>query len=163
MYVDESLLNKALFYQGDILLDFNFPTVFLINNLYSVTEKRKNVILLSQTCDLQIGREGNDRIIICPLDSENQLRMSYFNEGIPESSIEGRINGLRGNKKNGLFYLPKNDLFENSYANFARMTSVEIRSLYKLQPNLRLEDSMRHFLVDRLHAFLCRAYDPTRP
>lgn len=163
MYLDESSTDKSLFYQGDILLNFKFPKVSLINGIYSVTEKKENVILLSQTCDLQIGREGNDRIVLCPLHTEDQLRKLYLGTGISEEAIKGRINGLLGNKKIGMLHLPKNDLIESSFANFARMTSLEIKSLHGLQPNLRLTDNARHFLVDRLQTFLCRAFDPTRP
>lgn len=163
MYLDESKVDKSLFYQGDILLDFNFPKVSLISGAYTMSQKRENVILLSQTCDLQTGREGNDRVILCPIHTESQLRRLYLNKGISEDSIKGRIGSLMGNKKIGMFYLPKNSHFENSFANFGRMMSLEMKTLDNLQPDVRLEDSARHFLTDKIQAFLCRAIDPTRP
>jgi len=162
MYIDDTKIDHSFILQGDIILNFKFPSIVLKEGKYELVERQENIILLSQSCDLQFNQKKNDRFILCPLRTETQIRESLNKEKISEESVNGRISNMKGNKKLDVIYLPANNSIEDSFAIFPMMLSLQSEVLENNNISIRLNDVGRHFLADRLHMFLCRAFDPTK-
>jgi len=162
MYLDNEKIDTSLFMQGDIILGFDFPHVLFNNGIFNIDKKAENIILLSQSCDLQFGREQNETYLLCPLITEKQLNDTLKQKGQNANQIQNSLTNMKHNKKYELLYLPANVSMEDSFAVFNKTISLQATTLHNKKTNIRLSDSARHFLVDRLHNFLCRAYDPIR-
>ncbi len=162
MYLEE--IDTALFLQGDILLDFNFPHIVSNEDKtgYEVVHTKENIVLLSQSCDLQGGRPSNERFVCCPLRSETQIRAAYAEKGLDAARTNNSIASLKANKNLGFMYLPAKESLPDSFAVFDKIVSLELGIIAGITPAYRLNGDGRHFLADRLYMFLCRAFDPTR-
>ncbi|MFC1622783.1 hypothetical protein ACFL16_00115 [Patescibacteria group bacterium] len=163
MYLRDENIDRTTWMQGDILVDFNCPMLIAEGESFKVIKKKKDIILLSQSCDLQLERDNNERFIFCPLIKETTLRNNLELEGVPKEHIKGRMSSFKGNKKIGLLYFPaKNDAEEDLFAVLTQITSLEGSVLSNVEVNTRLSDGGRHYLSDNLHTFFCRAIDLTR-
>jgi len=159
MYVSKDDLNFDIFYQGDVVKDFpffifdNFSFVEKTdNNLYKKSENTKleeeslilakakigNIIILSQTCDIQ----QRENVIIAPI--------------YPIKPFED--NGILTNGQSGLikkrriaywFYMPKLEgVIEDSLVDFQTIIYIPTKFLNDFKNNkiLTMSDWGRHHL-----------------
>ena len=162
MYLEETRIDASHFLQGDIILNFDFPHIEKEGDNLITTVKRENIILLSQSCDLQ-NRPANNRFICCPLFNDEQLKESYLRkDNVSEVIASQRIENLKENKKFDLIYLPHTTKIRDSFVFFPKLASIPIETLSGKAPDLRLSDRGRHFLAHRIQNYLGRAFDPTK-
>src|SRR3989344_4717785 len=144
MYVQDSDLNKEVFYQGDLIEKFPFLILnkeILPSELNSdgekkleVTAKLSLIMVLSQTCDVQ----NRENVIICPVYSveDKEFTRSEFD------SIKKRKTGY-------WFYLPELEgIVKESVADFQNIYYIPRSMLnkYKERKITSLSDWGRHHL-----------------
>jgi hypothetical protein len=164
MYVKRQDLNFDILYQGDVVKDFPFfifednlkilknlkkPNVYDTaktnegtfdkgEELVMIKAKLNNIIILSQTCDIQ----ERENIIIAPVYSIKSLEGSGVLTG-------GRLGLIRKRKINYWFYLPKLEkAIEDSLTDFQTIYYIPRTFLEKYKNNkiLTMSDWGRHHL-----------------
>lgn len=167
MYVDQESIDRATLYQGDIISNFPF---YLLDSgqpikknkagrfelgeddkkdraLFAVEARKQNVMILSQTCDLQ--RRKN--VMICPIYN--------LKEYIKDNAInKDTASSIRERKIYYMFYLPQYKEFPESLADLQTIIYVPRTKVEECaqQTIVRLSDLGRHHLSWSLTAFFGR-------
>lgn len=162
MYIPRDNIDTGVFYQGDVIFGFQFPNTSYSSGCFQLEEKNENIVLISQSCDLQVDRATNERVFICPLRSSARITENYQGQHLSEEIILGRLASMRGNKKGDIVFYPANGEIEDSFVILSQALSVPINSLTGKIPQVRLSDRGRHYLAYRLQVLFGRAVDPTR-
>lgn len=159
---DQSQFNYFL--QWDIVPNFSFPHIIdSLDWTFEVKHKNEYVILLNQSCDLVLDRNANDAFVFAPLILLSDLKKTLININVSESQMNNKVDSMKKNKSFSYIYLPYNEvIWDESFVVLSKITSLNIEYLKKYRSNVRLTDSWRHFLADRIHNYFCRAVDPTR-
>jgi hypothetical protein len=169
MYADG--IQGEVLYQGDIVNDF--PFCLFENNLslrknedgtfiageadgdrhlFAVEAKKQQVMILSQTCDVQ--RRSN--VIVCPVYN--------LQEFITDNTINTeRARAIRERRIYYWFYLPQYNALPESIADMQTMIYVPRVEIEKYIPSriMSLNDLGRHHLAWSLATFFGRPADTT--
>jgi hypothetical protein len=157
--------DERVFYQGDILrnvpvttlplqieilrpdrnppvcMEADVPDAFGERTELVVAEAYKtNVMILSQTCDIQ----QRAFVVVAPVQSMTQVT----NRDRRRAIMEGKVNHR--------FWLPAATDLEESYVELTILNSVPKELLRIENRFLSLSDGARHQLTDTLHRFFCR-------
>ncbi len=168
MYADATLVDKNILYQGDIIADFPF---YLFENnqpikksktgyfeldgvteetdrsLFAIEARKQNVMILSQTCDVQ--RRNN--VIVCPVYD--------LKEFIKDNTINSdRAKEIRNRRIQYWFYLPEYTKLVESLADFQTMIYVPRTSIEKYTSSrfITFSDLGRHHLSWSLATYFGR-------
>ncbi|MHA1395919.1 MAG: hypothetical protein ACTSRZ_20640 [Promethearchaeota archaeon] len=118
------------------------PDAFTNKELIIVYAIKSNIIVLSQTCDIE-HREFISIAPVFPLTNINNI---------------DKINSLKNNKVNYRFYIPESKNLEESYAELTLIHSIP-KEYLKLENRISsLSDYSRHLLQDQLNRYFCRPF-----
>lgn len=121
LYQREIVDPEALF-QGDIVHDI--PVCF-IDEEGDAVKGIHTVSLISNTCDMELGRE--ESIVVAPIVSFAELM-----ESMPDKkSAIGLITSIKVNEIFSYFYLPRMGSLPEGYIDFSKMVSVNSDYLNK--------------------------------
>jgi hypothetical protein len=117
---NESVADKESLYQGDIVLDL--PVCFVWNN-GKIKKGAKNVILVSNTCDMQPNR--HNFIVVSPFIpiQKHKEKLSRISPNSP-NKVESNLADIRKNKVFSSFYIPANNCIEEGFIDFTQMISI---------------------------------------
>ncbi|MBX9906390.1 hypothetical protein K2X96_00660 [Patescibacteria group bacterium] len=154
MYAEQGLLDPTTLYQGDLIEDFPFHDLdshssvvrnesgTLVeqatedqNYLALIETKKRTVMILSQTCDIQ----RRTHVIVCPI-----FDLQEYSRTISRDKVEA----LKKRTINYLFYLPAHGNFQESFADLQQIHYVPLETMnsYKDKRVLSLSDLGRHHL-----------------
>jgi hypothetical protein len=121
-----------------------------------VNSKLNNIILLSQTCDLQ----RRESIMIAPVFDLSFLKQNLQEEGKNEQEINSQLGLLKNNKFEKqfhyYFYLPAFSGFPERYIDFNLIQSIPRDNIKIEKRILSLSDKGRHWLSYKLNTFFGR-------
>jgi len=121
-----------------------------------VNSKLNNIILLSQTCDLQRKKT----VIIAPILDLDFLEKSLKENEPNEQKVKNKLNSLKARKFEDqmipYFYLPTISSFPDRYIDFNLIQSVPIENIKIDNRILSFSDKGRHWLAYKLNAFFGR-------
>jgi len=173
MYANPESIDQGILYQGDIIADFPF---FIFQdsypvqknhdgffektdnitkneeNLFVTVAKKQNVMILSQTCDVQ----RRENVIICPVYELANL--------IADKAITvGQAESIRSRKIYYNFYLPELGIFSESIADFQTMIYVPREQITKYIKNrvISIDHLGRHHLAWALTNYFGRPIETT--
>lgn len=148
--------------QGDLL--FNFPSVTVTSTYDQITSEEVyfdlayyDAILLSQSCDLAVGKIEN--VILCPVFSREELAPKV--KGLESSKSETQI---QNGKWPSLYLLPPCRVkvldLETRIVNFRQVLTVPIEvladHLMHQEPRVRLSPPYREHLAQAFARFIMR-------
>lgn len=129
----------------------NFEEQMIVNS------RLTNIILLSQSCDVQ----RRETIMIAPVYSIEFLKTKLESLGtLRAEQIDNKINALKNSRfeqqPHYFFYLPGANDFPESYIDFNSVLSVSIDNIDINDRILSLNDKGRHWLSYKLSHFFGR-------
>ena len=153
--------------QGDIFEDCPvfLPPADLADGTFVeavFTWERRDIVVMSQTCDMVSGREKITEVLLCPIWSRSELTEGYL------STARGMEDARRGNLP-GFHVLAASDLpqahREVRVVDFRRVHSLPLAFLRRrsaiLSPRLRLLPPYREHLSQAFARFFMRVGLPT--
>jgi len=121
-----------------------------------VNSKIGNIMLLSQTCDLQ----RRPKIMAAPIFPVSHLKTILEEEGNTEQQINGKINSLKAVRADSqlkyYFYLPANGFMPESYVDFNLVFSIPRENIDISNRIQSLSDRGRHWLSYKVIEFFGR-------
>jgi len=141
MYLPSAMIDRTTFFQGDIVKNFPFLVVDQEGNQLSV---KKDIMLLSQTCDIQ----QRSQIIIAPIDPLEWVE-----------SNETKRQTIRARRTNYWFYLPQMDtVIQDSVVDLQMISYIpkQLVSPHLSSKVLSLSDWGRHHLAWALSTYFGR-------
>lgn len=101
-YFTDRLKNDPLLYQGD-------GVCALVCNFPDTKSKDAPVLLLSNTCDMDIGnnRMNSCRMMYAPILNLEKYILKLKSRNIPDEKIKNHVSDIKGQIISQIFYLPK--------------------------------------------------------
>jgi len=125
--IDERMYFKPsddILYQGDVISDM--PIVDMDNLNKGI--KHSPALILSNTCDMDLNNERPfmSRIMYAPLISLKKYSDSLLKRGVLKSKIENHINNIKKQQVTSIFFLPKSELFDDSFVFLDRILNIDV-------------------------------------
>ena len=128
-------------------------------------ENEKYFIILSPPCDLALhkGKFKSDRILLCEIDSYDDLNKNLISKATNSKDKQKRIEEIIQNNRTRYYHwLPKNILFEGGFINFRKVSSYSQEDFNQkfMEPKLKVQEAFVKNILNRFSSFYGRQGQP---
>lgn len=128
-------------------------------------ENEKYFIILSPPCDLALhkGKFKSDRILLCEIDSYDDLNKNLISKATNSKDKQKRIEEIIQNNRTRYYHwLPRNLLFEGRFINFRKVSSYSQEDFNEkfMKPKLKVQEAFVKNILNRFSSFYGRQGQP---
>lgn len=128
-------------------------------------ENEKYFIILSPPCDLALhkGKFKSDRILLCEIDSYDDLNKNLISKATNSKDKQKRIEEIIQNNRTRYYHwLPRNILFEGGFINFRKVSSYSQEDFNEkfMEPKLKVQEAFVKNILNRFSSFYGRQGQP---